>query len=277
MRKLLAGVAIGLGAAGLVFLIAWPGWLEVAELKTYDWRTRMMASIRVAQGQPLVHPDIVLVEITDASIRDLSEFVGRWPWPRALQGMIVDYISSGKPKVIAIDLTLLEPERTSKYQFPGRGEITSAQSDQDLADAARRAGNVIMLADAVDAGLDNGELIQKDWTAPPYRLGPAIEERPVVTLPYPALTAAAAGLGHNFIALDPDGPGPPLPAVYPARRSLHAAPRRRGCAGGRCLSTGGSRARRRCDSRQGSSDSARPGQGHRSDGPGQDATISRPC
>ena len=211
MRKLLAGVAIGLGAAGLVFLIAWPGWLEVAELKTYDWRTRMMARIRVAQGQPLVHPDIVLVEITDASIRDLSEFVGRWPWPRALQAMIVDYISSGKPKVIAIDLTLLEPERTSKYEFPGRGEITSAQSDQDLADAARRAGNVIMLADAVDAGLDNGELIQKDWTAPPYRLGPAIEERPVVTPPYPALTAAAAGLGHNFIALDPDGPARRFP------------------------------------------------------------------
>ena len=71
MRKLLAGVAIGLGAAGLVFLIAWPGWLEVAELKTYDWRMRTMASIRVAQGQPLVHPDIVLVEITDASIREL--------------------------------------------------------------------------------------------------------------------------------------------------------------------------------------------------------------
>ena len=123
-------MAIGLGAAGLVFLIAWPGWLETAELKTYDWRMRTMAQIRIARGQPLVHPDIALVEITDATIRDLSEFVGRWPWPRALQAIIIDYINSGKPKVIALDLTFLETERTSNYEFPGTGEITSAKSDQ---------------------------------------------------------------------------------------------------------------------------------------------------
>ena len=89
MRKLLAGVAIGLGAAGLVFLMAWPGWLETAELKTYDWRMRTLRP----SAQPLVHPDIVLVEITDATIRDLKEIVGRWPWPRAVSAMLIDYIS----------------------------------------------------------------------------------------------------------------------------------------------------------------------------------------
>ena len=105
MRKLLAGLAIGVGASALVFLVAWPGWLETAELKTYDWRMRTLARMRTALGHPLVNPDIVLVEITDASVRDLAPHVGRWPWPRALQAMIVDYISSGKPKVIALDLT----------------------------------------------------------------------------------------------------------------------------------------------------------------------------
>ena len=199
----------------LVLLVAWPGWLETAELKAYDWRMRNTARLRVARGQPLVHPDIVLVEITDASIRDLSGFVGRWPWPRALQAMLVDYISSGKPRAIALDLTFLEPERPpdfeAKYTFLDRGEISSTQSDQAFADAVRRAGNVITLADAVDAGLDNGELVQQDWPAPPYRLGPAIEERPVITLPYPALTSAAAGLAHNLIALDPDGPARRFP------------------------------------------------------------------
>jgi adenylate cyclase len=209
VRKLLAGVAIGLGAAGLVVLVAWPGWLDKAELQTYDWRTRMLVHTRSWQGQPLVRPDIVLVEITDASIRDLSEFVGRWPWPRALQAMLVDYISRGQPRVVALDFTFLEPERPpnqeAKYQFLDRGEITSAQSDQELAGAVGRAGNVIVLADAVDAGIDDGVLIQKPWPSLPYGLGPAIEERPVVTPPYAALTAAAAGLAHNFIALDPDG------------------------------------------------------------------------
>jgi adenylate cyclase len=211
VRKLLAGIAIGIGSALVVCLIAWPGWLDTAEMKTYDWRIGTLADIRIARGRPLVHPDIVLVEITDASIRDLSEFVGRWPWPRALQAMLVDYISRGAPKVVALDLAFLEPERTSRYEFLDRGEITSAQSDQDLADAVGRAGNVIVLADAVDAGVDEGVLVQEQWQAPPYRLGPSIEERPVVTLPYSGLASAAAGLGHNFIALDPDGPARRFP------------------------------------------------------------------
>jgi len=211
VRKLLAGLAIGLGSAALVLGIAWAGWLETAELKTYDWRTRTLVHWRLARNQPLVRPDIVLVEITDASVRDLAPFVGRWPWPRALQAMLVDYISRGKPKVIALDLTFLEPERASKYEFLERGEITSAQSDRDFAEAVRRAGNVIVLADAVDAGIEDGTLDQAEWAAPPYRLGPAIEERPVVTLPYPELASAASGLAHNFIALDPDGPARRFP------------------------------------------------------------------
>jgi CHASE2 domain-containing sensor protein len=56
-----------------------------------------------------------------------------------------------------------------------------------------------------------GIVEQKAWAAPPYRLGPAIEERPVITLPYPALASASAALGHNFIALDPDGPARRFP------------------------------------------------------------------
>jgi adenylate cyclase len=206
VRKLIAGVSIGVGAAALVLAIGSLGWLDRSEMITYDWRMRNGVRIRAWQGKPLVNPDIVLVEITDASLRDLSQFVGRWPWPRALQALMVDYISRGKPKVIALDLLHTEPERASKYEFLDRGEITSEASDQDLADAVKRAGNAIILADAVDAGIDNGVLEQKPWPAPPYRLGPAIEERPVITLPHPGLMATGAALAENFIALDPDGP-----------------------------------------------------------------------
>jgi adenylate cyclase len=210
-RKLLAGVAIGLGSAALVLLIGWTGWLDVVELKTYDWRMRTLADFRVSRGQPLVHPDIVLVEITDAAIRDLSPVVGRWPWPRKVQGMLIDYISRGNPKAIAVDLTFLEPEPESTYKLAGES-ITSTESDAALADAARAAGNVIMLADAVDAGLDNAEQVaQRRWSAPPYRLSAAIEERPLITLPYPALAEASAALAQNFLTIDGDGPARRVP------------------------------------------------------------------
>jgi adenylate cyclase len=211
VRKIIAGLAIGVGSAVVILLLAWPGWLETAELKTYDWRMRTISRINIAAGRPLVHPDIVLVEITDASIRDLSELVGRWPWPRALQALLLDYISRGKPKVIAVDVAFIEPERASKYEFLDRGEITSVQSDQELAEAVRRAGNVIMLADVIDAGLRDGTLAQESWNTPAFRLGPAVEERPVVNPPYPALMNAAAGLGHNFLVLDEDGPARRFP------------------------------------------------------------------
>jgi adenylate cyclase len=66
---------------------------------------------------------------------------------------------------------------------------------------------VILLADAVNPGLVGGEPPPATaWNAPPYQLGPSIEERPVVTLPYESLASAAIGFGHNFLVIDRDGP-----------------------------------------------------------------------
>ena len=205
MRKLIAGLAIGIGAAAIVLLIAWPGWLETTELKTYDWRMRTLR-----EWSPSVDPDIVLVEINDASVRDLKALVGRWPWPRALTGLLIDYLHRGDPRVIAVDIGFWEREREATYSFLGE-PYTSARSDKELADAVRRAGNVVMLADAVDPGLVGGEVPQQEWAAPSYRLGPAIEQRPVITLPYDELKDASAAFGHNFLALDRDGPARRVP------------------------------------------------------------------
>lgn len=209
-RKLLAGLGLGFGSALIVVALGAAGWLEVTELKTYDWRMRTLAELRAARNQTIVHPDIVLVEVTDTSIRELADFVGRWPWPRQVHAWLLEYISAGKPKAIAVDFTFLEPERDSTYKI-GDLELTSAESDRALADAVERAGNVIMLADAVNAGLEGAEVSQREWAAAPYRLGPAVEERPVITPPYPALAEAAAVLAGNFLALDSDGPARRVP------------------------------------------------------------------
>jgi adenylate cyclase len=205
VRKIIAGFAIGAGTTLLVLLAAWSGWLETAELKTYDWRMRVLREWR-----PAVHPDIALVEINDATLRDLKEIAGRWPWPRALSALLVDYLNRGRPKVIAIDIGFWDREREASYKFLEE-DYTSARSDRELAEAVRRAGNVVLLADAVDPGLLGGDVSQRDWTAPAFRLGASIEERPVITLPYEELASAAAGFGHNFLALDRDGPARRVP------------------------------------------------------------------
>ena len=134
MRKLLAGLAIGIGAAALVWLIAWPGWLDVAELKTYDWRMRTLRERTSRASQ-----DIVLVEINDATIRELQEIAGRWPWPRAISALLIDYLHRGAPKAIAVDIGFWEREREASYPLMGE-DYTAERSDRDLAEAVKRAG-----------------------------------------------------------------------------------------------------------------------------------------
>ena len=90
------------------------------------------------ERSPSVHPDIVLVEINDATIRDLKEIVGRWPWPRAVSAMLIDYLHRGAPKVIAVDIGFWEKEREASYQFNGEA-YTSARSDGDLAECGQES------------------------------------------------------------------------------------------------------------------------------------------
>jgi adenylate cyclase len=198
-KKVVAGLLLGLGAAVFVLLLGWGGLLDVQELKTYDWR------VRQAADPASVHPDIVLVEINDTSIRDLAPLAGRWPWPRVLIGSVIDFLHRAPAKAIAVDLSVLEPDIRKGFDYGGT-EWSGQESDAALVESVRKAGNVIMLADAVYLGTTGGTQKAEPWPSAPYRLGPAIEERPLVTPPFRDLADAAASLGHNLLSLDPDGP-----------------------------------------------------------------------
>jgi adenylate cyclase len=201
LRKLTAGLSLGAIAALIILTLAAGGFLETAELKAYDWL------IRRAADAASVNKDIVLVEINDASIRALEPIFGHWPWPRLALSYVLDYLHRAPAKVVAVDLTLSERDRAKQYDIGG-DTWSGAQSDKALADSARAAGNVIMLADAVSEGLVSGEQDQTaaQWPDPGYRVATRAEARPVVLPPYQELTNAIAGLGHNFLALDEDGP-----------------------------------------------------------------------
>ena len=200
MRKVFAGLLLGAGSALLVLLLGATGLLDTAELKAYDWRVRRTAD------PASVSRDIVLVEINDTSIRDLSQHFGRWPWPRVVLGVLIDFLARGGAKVIAVDLTIAEPDRVKGHQI-GAVAMSGADSDAALVDSVRAAGNVIMLTDAVYEGATAKQAVDPStWKGLPYRLGPAIEERALVVPPLQPITDAAAGLGHNLLVADDDGP-----------------------------------------------------------------------
>lgn len=200
MRKFIAGLLLGVGSALIVLLLGWTGVLDTLELQLYDWSLRQRADAGA------VSQDIVLVEINDASIRDYSEAVGRWPWPRVLQSNLIDFLQRAPARVIAYDIQLSEKSNGS-FKF-GDDIWTGDESDAAVVSSSRAAGNVILLADATNPGATDGDaqrISTSTWRSPAYRLGHAIEARPLVLPPFQALTDAAAGLGHNFLALDDDG------------------------------------------------------------------------
>ncbi len=202
MRRLLAGLLIGVGSAAVVIALVAAGWLDRAEMATYDWRTRL-----AAVGTP-ANPKIVLVEINDSTVRDLSLVYGRWPWPRVVFADLITYLNRAPAKVIAVDFTFPEAQRNTSFKLGGdEGETwTGEASDEALVDAVKH-GNVILLADSVYNGNEGGDQINAAarWTTPYTHVGSGVEERPIIVPPFQALADAVHGLAHNFLPLDRDG------------------------------------------------------------------------
>lgn len=89
---------IALALAVLAALLAWSGATWRADRLLYD--TALSALPRP------VAPDIVIVAIDDASIAA----IGRWPWPRTVHATLLDRLAAARPRAIALDLVLSEPD-----------------------------------------------------------------------------------------------------------------------------------------------------------------------
>jgi len=187
-------VAAGLGPLGL----------NTLELKTYDARMRAVAT---GAGAP---PAISLVLIDDHSIRQLEPVAGRWPWPRVIHSLLIDFLARGPAKVVAYDVLFSEADKGTSQIL---GQAWSGQeSDDALVESARKAGNVILAVEASSEGLVDGSKndqaplgavasLERSWPVSGFA-----EKRPLLTPPFPALASAVRGVGHARLAYDADGP-----------------------------------------------------------------------
>ncbi len=207
MRKAIAGLVLGLGAGALVLGLALvfarqsagsvdP--LQSIEFRTYDWRLTRTSRPATARR------DLALVEIDEYSLRNLQPNAGRWPWPRAVHSMLIDFLQRAPAKVIAYDVSFAEADTREGFAFGG-DTVSGAESDQAFIDSVKKSGNVIMLADATYEGeAADGAAVVPDAG---FTLdSPFVAERKMIFPPFAALAAAVAGFGHNLFVLDPDGP-----------------------------------------------------------------------
>ena len=192
-----ASLLVGLVAVSIVLALGGIEALHTVERKTYDWRLARTANPSTART------DIALVEIDEYSLRNLQQHTGRWPWPRVVHGSLIEFLSRGKPALIVYDVNFAEAD--TRVGFPYGGDTWSGiESDKALADSIRKAGNVILLADATFEGDTTSE---QDWPDQGFILGaPEITERRTIFPPAPEIAAAASALGHNLFIYDSDGP-----------------------------------------------------------------------
>jgi adenylate cyclase len=204
LRKTLAGLGLAALAAILVLaLAASTDLLDRQELTTYDWR------MRLAADPASVDKDIVFVEINDLSIRNLQrDFHMRWPWPRVAIGLAIEFLTRARAKVVAVDVSFPEHDYVEQYSFDDPSDKWSgSNSDANLSDNVHKAGNVVLLGDAVYEGMVGSvkDTHAARWQGSPFHTGSIAEPRPLVLAPYQSLTDSVAALGHNFLAMDDDG------------------------------------------------------------------------
>ncbi len=212
------------------------GQLDGFERKTLDARHRHFARPSPRTG------DIVILEISEESIRALEPVYGRWPWPRAAHADAVEYLAADGASAIGFDI--LFPERSLRQEVDAAtlaalralaknadlpevraelqrrlDEVDPGLSDDALVAQADRSGNVFQAsvfhvgendlalgrgaaADGATAARIRSALAR---SAVPARLGRREAVFFDATIPFEALARASRGVGHINYLPDSDG------------------------------------------------------------------------
>ncbi len=59
---------------------------------------------------PKPDPDIVIVDIDEASLAAMAPDYGRWPWPRQILGEFLEQLEAQKPKAVVFDILFSDPD-----------------------------------------------------------------------------------------------------------------------------------------------------------------------
>ncbi len=167
--------------------------LDRIELRTVDWRFHL-------RGEREPHPDIIIVDVNEASIEKLE----RWPWPRERFAMIVRRLHECGAKAIVFDIFFADPD------------VQRPESDEELAEATAEAGNVYHAAFGHGPGSQGTEASSEAMAARSWSSARVVEgggfntvatlfELGEVTPPLPGLVRAAAGVGFVNVVDSGDG------------------------------------------------------------------------
>ncbi len=67
-------------------------------------QTAFDAMVRYRIVVPKPDPDIIIVDINEASLAAMAQYYGRWPWPRQVLGEFLEQIEKQQPKAVVFDI-----------------------------------------------------------------------------------------------------------------------------------------------------------------------------
>jgi adenylate cyclase len=68
------------------------------------------AMVRYRIVVPKPDPDIVIVDINEASLSAMAKEYGRWPWPRQVLGEFLEHLEQQGPKAVVFDILFSDPD-----------------------------------------------------------------------------------------------------------------------------------------------------------------------
>ncbi|HEX7644043.1 MAG TPA: adenylate/guanylate cyclase domain-containing protein [Burkholderiaceae bacterium] len=173
-------------------------------------------------------PDVIVVDIDDASMRDMEEIAGLWAWPREIHADLLDALNEFAPRAVVFDIAFSERDRKRPKSDARLSESLAAAApraylgatllppatvkDTALAPLSKAfglaqtcdttSGAPLLLPNAVDPaawrlGLDNSE-IDPDGVLRHYRLRYRVQGCLLPSLP----ARVAAELGANLPVSD---------------------------------------------------------------------------
>lgn len=186
-----SGPAAALALAGAVLALAWALAWALPHLRgqasLLDWAEALLTDLRLQLSGPIAAPDdIVIVAIDD---RTLAPEAGGYPLGRARLADIIDRIAEARPKLLALDILLVDP--------------VGALEDAAVAAALGRVPSLIAMAGSFAPG-------------PP---GAAAPQTSAELWPL-QMFADTAAVGHVNIAQDASGSPRHVPLVLLTSRGV---------------------------------------------------------
>lgn len=153
------------------------------------------AMVRYRVMAPSPDPDIVIVDINEASLAVMGQEYGRWPWPRQVLGEFLENLERQHPRAVVFDILFSDPD------------VYNPDSDAYLDTAAAATQNTYFPLLRLDSASDALSRIKPGMIPGVQPIADEAQQDATVAVVLPYFPSALRGgrVGFHNIYPDPDG------------------------------------------------------------------------